>query len=92
MQEKTNGKIHEIYIQGRSSMTVSGVTDVEGFDENEISLYTCLGELTIQGRELHIDIISTENGDMSVSGDIWAVHYGDRDRKGPLSWLGRLFR
>ncbi len=92
MQEKTNGKIHEIYIQGRSSMTVSGVTDVEGFDENEISLYTCLGELIIQGRELHIDTISTENGDMSVSGDIWAVLYGDRDRKGPLSWLRRLFR
>ena len=92
MQEKTNGRLHEIYIQGRSSMTVSGVTDVEGFDENEITLYTCLGELTIQGRELHIDTISTENGDMSVSGDIWAVLYGDRDRKGPLSWLGRLFR
>ncbi len=92
MQDKTVKKDHNIIIENRKSMSVSGITDVDSFDEKAICLYTQLGELTVQGRELHIDSMSVESGDMTITGDIWAVIYGDRDRKGPLSALGRLFR
>ena len=92
MQDKTIKKDHNIIIENRKSMTVSGITDVDSFDEKAICLYTQLGELTIQGRELHIDAMSVETGDMTITGDIWAVTYGDRDRKNPISALGRLFR
>ena len=92
MQEKTTEKTHSIIIENRRNMTISGITDVDSFDEKAICLYTQLGELTIQGRELHIDSMSVETGDMTVTGDIWAVVYGDKDRKGPLTALGRLFR
>ena len=92
MQENIIKKDHNIIIENRKSMTVSGITDVDSFDEKAICLYTQLGELTVQGRELHIDSMSVETGDMTITGDIWAVIYGDRDRKGPLSALGRLFR
>ncbi|MDE5861747.1 MAG: YabP/YqfC family sporulation protein [Ruminococcus sp.] len=50
------------------------------------------GELTIQGRELHIDSMSVETGNMTITGDIWAVVYGDKERKSPLTALGRLFK
>lgn len=92
MQEKITEKTHSIIIENRRNMTISGITDVDSFDEKAICLYTQLGELTIQGRELHIDSMSVETGDMTVTGDIWAVVYGDKDRKGPLTALGRLFR
>ena len=92
MQEKITDKSHSIIIENRRSLTISGITDVDSFDEKAICLYTQLGELTIQGRELHIDAMSVETGDMTVTGDIWAVVYGDKDRKSPLSALGRLFR
>ncbi|MBQ1463202.1 MAG: sporulation protein YabP [Ruminococcus sp.] len=92
MQEKITDKSHSIIIENRRSLTISGITDVDSFDEKAICLYTQLGELTIQGRELHIDTMSVETGDMTVTGDIWAVVYGDKDRKSPLSALGRLFR
>lgn len=81
-----------LILENRSSLSISGITDVDSFDERAICLYTQLGELTIQGRELHIDSMSVETGNMTITGDIWAVVYGDRDRKGPLSALGRLFR
>ena len=29
---------------------------------------------------------------MSIEGDIWGINYGDKDRKGPVSFLGKLFR
>ncbi|MBP3242538.1 MAG: sporulation protein YabP [Ruminococcus sp.] len=92
MQEKITDKTHSIIIENRRSLTISGITDVDSFDEKAICLYTQLGELTIQGRELHIDAMSVETGDMTVTGDIWAVVYGDKDRKSPLTALGRLFR
>ena len=92
MEEKNIKKDHNIIIENRKSMNVSGITDVNSFDEKVICLYTQLGELTIQGKELHIDSMSVETGNLTITGDIWAVIYGDRDRKGPLSFLGRLFR
>lgn len=92
MQDKTLKQNQNIILESRKSLSISGITDVDSFDEKEISLYTQLGELTIQGRELHIDSMSVETGDMTITGDIWAMIYGDRDRKGPLSALGRLFR
>ncbi len=92
MQEKSTRQEHSVIIENRRTMTISGITDVDSFDEKAICLYTQLGELTIQGRELHIDSMSVESGDMTITGDIWAAVYGDRDKKGPLTFLGRLFR
>lgn len=89
IKQKAN---QNLILENRSSLSISGITDVDSFDERAICLYTQLGELTIQGRELHIDSMSVETGNMTITGDIWAIVYGDRDRKGPLSALGRLFR
>ena len=92
MQDKTVKQNQNIILENRKNLSISGITDVDSFDEKEISLYTQLGELTIQGRELHIDSMSVETGDMTITGDIWALIYGDKDKKGPISALGRLFR
>ena len=92
MQDKTAAKNQNIILENRKNLTISGITDVDSFDEKEISLYTQLGELSVQGRELHIDSMSVETGDMTITGERWAIVYGDGDRKGPLSALGRLFR
>ncbi|MCR5112124.1 MAG: sporulation protein YabP [Ruminococcus sp.] len=92
MQESNSKQNQNIILESRKSLSISGITDVDSFDEKTIVLYTQLGELTIQGRELHIDSMSVETGDMSITGDIWALVYGDKDKKGPLTALGRLFR
>ena len=92
MQDKTVKKDQNIILENRRSMTISGITDVDSFDAREISLYTQLGELIVKGRELHIDSMSVETGDMTITGEIQAMIYGDSDRKGPVSALGRLFR
>ena len=55
---------HNLILEDRANMNLSGVTDVECFDERTIRLYTQLGELVIKGRNLHIDSVSVETGDM----------------------------
>lgn len=83
---------HNVIMEGRKNLTISGVTDVDSFDERIIVLYTQLGELVIKGRDLHINSMSVETGDMTIDGDIWALNYGDKDKKSSPTFLGKLFR
>jgi sporulation protein YabP len=92
MEEQTAKKEQNLILENRRSLTVSGMTDVDSFDDRVIKLYTQLGELTVQGRELHIDAMSVDTGDMTITGEIWSIVYGDKDKKGPVSAIGRLFR
>lgn len=85
-------KPHNLILQNRKELSLSGVTDVDRFDEKTILLYTQLGELTVRGRDLHVNAVSVESGEMSIEGDIWSLTYGEKDRRSPLSSLGKLFR
>lgn len=91
-EEKNSRPLHNVIMEGRKNLTISGVTDVDSFDERCIVLYTQMGELVIKGRELHINSMSIETGDMTIDGDIWALNYGDKDKKGSPTFLGKLFR
>ncbi len=91
MQE-TTPLPHTLTLENRSSLAITGLTDIDRFDEREIVLFTQQGELTITGRELHIRSISIENGTISVEGEIWGLLYGDKDQRAPLHFLGRLLR
>ena len=71
---------------------MSGITDVDCFNEEEIKLFTQLGELTIRGKNLHINEMSVDSGDVSVEGDVWSLCYGEKDRKKKLSAIGKLFK
>ncbi|MBQ8396533.1 MAG: sporulation protein YabP [Oscillospiraceae bacterium] len=78
---------HNVIIENRARMSLSGVTDVENFDENEISLYTSMGDMVIRGKNLHVESVSIESGEMSISGEIKSLVWGDKDRtKKPTLW------
>ena len=87
----TQGR-HNAILENRQRLQLSGGTDVDSFDEDEIRLFTQIVELTIKGKDLHINEISVESGDVSVEGDIWALVYGEKDRKKKLSAIGKIFR
>lgn len=91
MQEQER-KPHALTLENRNALTVSGLTDIDRFDEREIVIFTEQGELSITGRELRIRSISIEHGNLTVEGEIWGLLYGDKDKRAPLSALGRLFR
>ncbi|MDE5576421.1 MAG: sporulation protein YabP [Oscillospiraceae bacterium] len=92
--QNTAGKnaIHNIILEGRKKMSVSGVTDVDRFDENTVLLYTTMGEMTVRGEDLHVNDLSVESGEMNIEGEIRSVVYGDIDRRSPLSFIGKIFR
>lgn len=83
---------HHIILEERERLSVSGVEEVESFDENTIVMGTTRGTLVIRGENLHIEKLSLDGGDLKVEGNIDALTYedGGRDRSGGL--LARLFR
>ena len=92
-EEKTNkNSSQNIIIENRKTLTISGVTDVESFNETVIVLYTELGELTVKGRDLRVNKVSIDNGDLFVEGEIGAVIYGRRDKKTADTFVTKLFR
>ena len=40
---------HHVILEGRESLSVSGVEEVESFDENSIVMSTCKGTLVVRG-------------------------------------------
>ena len=50
-------------------LTVSGVEEVESFDENTIVMLTVKGTLVVRGEDLHIEKLSLDGGDLKVEGN-----------------------
>ena len=72
-------------------LTVSGVEDVDNFDENLVTVITPLGILAVAGENLHINKLSTESGELTVTGDIYQLTYS-QDEKSSGGFFSRMFR
>ena len=82
---------HNIILEGRERLSISGVEDVESFNEENIVVYTSKGMLIVQGRDLHIEKLSLDGGDLAVEGQVQSLRYEEEVReKGGL--FSRLFK
>ena len=82
---------HHLILEGREHLSVSGVEDVESFDESSVVLFTSKGVLIVRGSDLHIEKLSLENGELSVEGNIETLQYENDARERGTIW-SRLFR
>lgn len=83
---------HNAILEDRQKLMLTGVTDVDRFDEKLVVLFTQLGELVIKGSDLHVNEMSLESGELTVQGDICSLTYGEKDSTKKLGFLGKLFR
>ena len=81
---------HRLELTGRERLTVSGVEDVERFDETGIVMSTSAGTLVITGEDLHIGKLSLDGGELHVDGRVDSVTYED-DGAGRGGFFSRLF-
>ena len=68
---------HCVNIENRRKMSLNGVTDVYGFNENTVLLNTSLGQLAVQGEQLHIARIDLDVGILELEGTITELSYSD---------------
>ena len=88
-QAPTAPKTHALSMENRETLSLTGVDDVNGFDESGVVLSTSLGALTVRGEDLHIDRIDLELGELELRGRIRELSYEEPSPTGSL-W-SRLF-
>ena len=85
------GRGHRILLEERERLSISGVEEVERFDEESIRLTIAGGGLEIQGAGLHIEQLSLDGGDLRVQGQVHALIYdGEQEVRGG-GLFSRLF-
>lgn len=91
-EDKTTVQMpHHIILEDRHNLTVSGVSDVDSFDELTVIIYTDMGELTVKGEGLHINRLNIETGELTLEGQVQSLTYAEiQSRSG--GFFGRLFK
>ncbi len=86
----TDKNSHELRLSDRHVLNMNGIVEVVSFDDCSVVLKTVCGELVIEGQELHITVLDTTRGAVSVDGNICAMIYYDpktSDRRGRFGKL-----
>ena len=81
-----------ITVENRETIRITGVIDVNGFDENYIDLSTELGDILLRGTGLKIGKLSLEQHELLVSGYFCSCSYDDQKEVKKAGILRRIFR
>lgn len=93
MEERGSGRPQKVSLLNRSVGMITGVKEVQGFNENEINLDTDLGRLVIKGTGLHVTSLNLEKGEVEIDGTLDALNYLNKQEPASAGGLfGRLFR
>ena len=84
---------HSITLENQEKLTVSGVSDVDTFDENKITLFTEDDTLVIEGEQLHIQKLDVASGDLEITGDVFSLTYtGSADSRGGKGFFRKMLK
>ena len=84
-----NTEPHELRLDGRAKLTVTGVREVESFDETAVALHTVRGLLIVHGSQLHLRSLSNDGGQIAITGLVGTLSYETEQKRG--GFLRRLF-
>lgn len=89
-----NKRTHKMTLSNRRTCNLTGVSDVLSFDVNEIILETDQGMLMIKGKDLHVNRLTLEKGEVDIEGKVDSFTYSEQTGAGNKgeSLLARLFK
>ena len=89
MTDNTVRRPHTLALDDRSTLSLTGVEDVGGFDENTVSVRVSGCSLVIKGSGLHIGRLDLSSGEVVIDGEISSLQYLGA---APKSIRSRLFK
>ena len=93
IMEENPGMAHKIVLNNRNQGNLTGILDVIPFDENSIVLDTDMGLLTIKGKDLHVNRLSLEKGEIDIEGRTDSLVYSaGGGAKSGESFFAKLFK
>jgi sporulation protein YabP len=84
---------HDVIMRGRKLLDITGVKQVESFDNEEFLLETSMGFLAIKGQNLQMKNLDVEKGIVSIKGKIFDLvyldeHHGEKAK----GFFSKIFR
>lgn len=76
MEEKRTNE-HNMRMENREKLSLSGVVDVESFDEDSMIIETTMGTVMLSGSGMHILKYNVDGGELVIEGGIDAFEYTD---------------
>ena len=93
MEDKKIQGMHNLIMENRSKLNLSGVKDIHSFDDELVLVETELGILTIKGMDLKMNKLNLDNSELCIEGKIIALAYSENDiGKKNGSMLGKIFK
>jgi sporulation protein YabP len=92
-QTKVTAPDHDVIMRGRKLLDITGVKQVESFDNEEFLLETSMGFLAIKGQNLQMKNLDVEKGIVSIKGKIFDLVYLDEQHgEKAKGFFSKLFR
>lgn len=90
-ENKVSFKNQNILIEDRNRVTITGVEQVESFNDNTIILITIKGGMTVKGENLNVGKLNLDEGNIKIDGIINGIIYNDKDvQRGNI--IGKIFK
>lgn len=82
---------HIFHMENRKKLDITGVIKVMNFNEEQINLNTVMGQMIIKGRDMKINKLNVDNGDMCIEGEVVSINYVNKSADGE-SIFKKLFK
>jgi len=89
LKEKNATLSHQVLLQNRKNLTMTGITRVDSTNETGICVMVGDTPLEILGNNIHVSRLDVEKGVVELDGEIQTIKY-DQKNKGNL--VKRLFK
>lgn len=91
--ETNQNQEHNLIMKDRRVLEITGVKQVESFDNEEFLLETVMGFLSVRGQNLQMKNLDVDRGIVSIKGKIFDLvyldeHYNDKTK----GFFTKLFR
>jgi len=86
-------KDHTLKVNNRKGIELTGVKEVDSFDNEEFLLETTLGYLIVRGQNLQLKNLDVNEGKVSIKGRIYELSYVDEEHEEKAKgFFSKLFR
>ena len=97
MAENNNYKFetnpyHNILLKDRKYLEISGILSIDHFDEEEFLIESIQGWLEIKGKELSLDKLDKERGEIIIKGSIDSISYSSSSKTNKESLFSKMFK
>lgn len=92
MEEKKVQGMHNLIMENRNKITLTGVKDIHSFDDELVLVETELGILTIKGLDLKMNKLNLDNSELNVEGKIIALIYSESEIEKKNKMFSKIFK